>query len=312
MTLSATGATTVSVPVTFTVTAAPVPPAIGASPTSLSFTAQQGGANPATQTLSLSNTGGGTLSWSANDSAPWLTVSPASGTGNGTVTVSVTTGALTASTQTGTMTLSATGATTVSVPVTFTVTAAPVTPTIGLSPTAFSFTATQGAANPTSQPLNITNPGTGTLSWSITDNANWLTLTPTSGTTTTGTSPATLSANTAGLLAGSFPATITITASGATNTPQTIPVTLTLSAPATSSVTLSWNPNTDLDLASYRIYISTTPGVYGAAVATVQQPTTTYLATGLNVGSTYYFTVTAVDSAGNESLHSNEASKSIF
>jgi fibronectin type 3 domain-containing protein len=87
---------------------------------------------------------------------------------------------------------------------------------------------------------------------------------------------------------------------------------LTLSAPATSSATLNWNANTDTDLASYRIYISTTPGVYGAAVATVQKPTTTYLAAGLNVGTTYYFTLTAVDSAGNESLHSNEVSKSIF
>jgi hypothetical protein len=198
------------------------------------------------------------------------------------------------------------------VPVTFTVTAATVTTTIGLTPTAFSFTATQGAANPTSQTLNITNPGTGTLTWSVADNANWLSLGPTSGTATTGTSPATLSVNTAGLLAGPFTATITVTATGATNTPQTIPVTLTLSAPATSSATLSWNPNTDSDLASYKIYVSTTPGVYGAAVATVQQPATTYSATGLNVGSTYYFIVTAVDSTGNESLRSNEVSKSIF
>src|SRR5262249_21541760 len=65
----------------------PVPPAIGASPTSLSFTAQQGGSNPAAQTLSISNTGGGTLSWSAIDNAAWLTVSPSAGTGNGAVTL---------------------------------------------------------------------------------------------------------------------------------------------------------------------------------------------------------------------------------
>ena len=64
MTLSGgTGVTPVTVPVTFTVAAAPVPPAIGASPTALSFTATQGGANPATQTVTISNTGGGTLSW---------------------------------------------------------------------------------------------------------------------------------------------------------------------------------------------------------------------------------------------------------
>ena len=38
---------------------APVPPALGVSPISLSFTAQQGGSNPTAQTVSLSNTGGG-------------------------------------------------------------------------------------------------------------------------------------------------------------------------------------------------------------------------------------------------------------
>src|SRR5262249_4841062 len=62
VTISAIGATPVTVPVTFTITAAPVLPAIGASPPSLSFTAQQGGGNPAAQAVSISKTGGGTLS----------------------------------------------------------------------------------------------------------------------------------------------------------------------------------------------------------------------------------------------------------
>ncbi|WP_455388211.1 BACON domain-containing protein, partial [Petrachloros mirabilis] len=114
---------------------APVPPAIGASPTSLSFTAQQGGSSPAAQTVSISNTGGGTLTWSASDNAAWLSVSPASGSGNGAVTVTATVGTLTANTYTASLTLSATGAASVTVPVSFTVTAAPVPPAIGASPT---------------------------------------------------------------------------------------------------------------------------------------------------------------------------------
>ncbi len=77
--MNAAGAPSVSVPVTFTVATAPVPPAIGASPTSLSFVATQGGASPSTQTLNISNTGGGTLSWTASDNAPWLRLSQASG-----------------------------------------------------------------------------------------------------------------------------------------------------------------------------------------------------------------------------------------
>src|SRR5262249_3070903 len=64
-------------------------PTIGVSPSSLSFTATAGGANPANQSLSITNTGGGTLNWSATSNASWLSVSPASGTAPSTLTASV-------------------------------------------------------------------------------------------------------------------------------------------------------------------------------------------------------------------------------
>lgn len=105
-----------------------VPPAIGVSPTSLSFATTQGGTNPGTRTLSIRNTGGGTLSWIAGDNASWLTLSPSSGTGNGSVTLSVSTGTLPAGTYSATVTMNATGASSVSVPVTFTVATASVPP----------------------------------------------------------------------------------------------------------------------------------------------------------------------------------------
>ena len=303
ITLSATGASTVTIPVSFTVTAAPVPPAIGASPSSLSFTAQQGGSNPAAQTLTVSNTGGGTLSWTASDNVSWLTVSPASGTGNGTVTVSATLSPLTTGTYTGVITLSATGASTVTIPVTFTVTAAP---TLSVTPSNLTYTATQNAANPASQAVTVSTTG-GTLTWTASDNAAWLSVTPGTG---SGNSTVTASVNTASLTPGNYTGTITIAASGVTS--QTVSVALTVNAPATSSVLLTWTANTEPDLLSYNIYRSTTPGTYGAPLANVQKPATTYTAAGLQVGTTYYFTITAVDSAGNESLRSNEVSRSIF
>ena len=286
----------------------PVPPAIGASPTSLSFTAQQGGSNPAAQTVSISNTGGGTLNWSASDNAAWLTLSPASGTGNGTVAVNATTGTLTAGSYSGTVTLSATGATPVTVPVSFTVTAAPAN--IGLNPASLSFTATQGAANPANQSMTINNTGGGSLSWNVSDNASWLSLNPTSGSSTPG--PVTASVNTSGLVAGTYNAAITITANGAVNTPQTVPVSLLVTAPSTGAATLTWNASTSSSVVGYKVYEATASGAYGAPIATLQGNTTTYQAIGLSSGTTYFFTVTAYDNAGNESLHSNEVSKSIF
>ena len=87
-----------------------------------------------------------------------------SGTGNGSVGIGVTIGSLGAGTYSGTVTVSGSGANTVTVPVTFIVTAAPVPPAIGMSPTSLSFSAQQGAANPASQTLNISNTGGGTLS----------------------------------------------------------------------------------------------------------------------------------------------------
>ena len=105
---------------------APPGPTIGVSPTSFNFTATAGGANPANQSLSITNTGGGSLSWTASANQPWLTVSPASGTAPSTVTVSVNITGLAAGTFSGAITISATGATNtpVTVPVTLTVNAA--------------------------------------------------------------------------------------------------------------------------------------------------------------------------------------------
>jgi hypothetical protein len=300
VTLAATGISPVTVPVTFTVTAAAVPPAIGTSSTSLSFTAQQGGSNPSAQTLSISNTGGGTLNWSASPNTTWLAVSPASGTGNGAVSVSPTTGILAAGSYNGNITLSATGASSVTVPVTFTVSTAP---TISLSPTSLTYTATQGATNPANQTIALTNAG-GTVNWTASDNASWLTVSPASG---SGSSTLTAAVNTTGLSAGTYSGTITVSATGATS--KTVAVTLTVSTSTTSSATLNWVASTSSTVVSYRIYQSTTSGVYGAAVATVPSGTVSYTVSGLQSGATYYFTV--VDSAGNESAHSNEVSKTI-
>ncbi|MCP9439431.1 MAG: hypothetical protein NHB36_06045 [Nitrospira sp.] len=108
----------------------PAPPVISVNPTSLSFTAVQGSGNPSPQTLTISNAGGGTLTWSSSDNAAWLTHTPQSGTGGGSITVSVATDSLEAGTYAATLTLSATGASSVTVPVTVTVTA----PTVARPP----------------------------------------------------------------------------------------------------------------------------------------------------------------------------------
>ena len=301
-----TGVTPVTVPVSFTVSAAPVPPAIGASPPSLSFTANQGGGNPAAKTLTISNTGGGTLNWSVSHDATWLSHTPGTGTGTGTVTISVTTGSLTAGTYSGAGHTQRPGHRRHPRSPSPSPSPSRAATTINLSPSSLNYAATQGAANPANQNISLTNTG-GTLNWTVSDDASWLAVSPASG---SGSSTLTTSVNTAGLTAGTYNGTLTVSAAGISS--KTVTVTLTVNAPATSSATLTWNANTENDLAGYKIYRATTSGGYGAPIATLQGNVTTYIAAGLQVGTTYFFVITAYDSSGNESPRSNEVSKSIF
>ena len=395
ITLNAAGAIPVIVPVNLTISV-PVssgPPVIRTSPASLSFTAELGSSNSSSQTVSISNTGGGLLTWSASENVSWLSISPTSGTGNGVLTVTATTGALTAGTYNAQVTVSAPNATPVSVPVLFTVTAP--SPTLTVSPTAVTFsgvqggtnpasqsvtvssnsnwtassntpwltlspssgngngslaanvtlasaavgtnqatitvtsggvtrtaavtltvsaasltaspnsltyTATQGAPNPVAQTVTISSNGT----WTVSDNAAWLSLSPTAS-SNNGT--ITASVNTATATLGSNSATITVMGGGIT---RTVNVALTLNPQASSSVTLTWNANTESDLAGYKVYRATSSGAYGAPIAAILGNTTSYTATGLQFNATYFFVVTAYDIAGNESAYSNEVSKSVY
>ena len=104
----------------------------------------------------------------------------------------------------------------------------PPTAAIWRSPSSLSFAATLGGASPGSQILSIARLGTGTMSWSLSDDAPWLSLSPSSGTTTDETDSINVSVNTSGLSANVYSATITINAPSATNTPQLVPVTLTV------------------------------------------------------------------------------------
>ena len=98
-------------------------------------------------------------------------------------------------------------------------------PALLLQPGTLSFAAFQGNGNPASQSVTVYNEGNGTLSWTASSNQPWLSASPNSGTT-----PATvaISVNPFGLAAGNYTGTITVSSSGATNPPQTITVTLTL------------------------------------------------------------------------------------
>jgi len=86
-------------------------PALSVTPQNLSFNATSGSSGPASQTVNITNSGGGTLTWTASASQPWITLSSASGTGAQSVSVGTAISGLTAGTHSGTVTISAAGAT---------------------------------------------------------------------------------------------------------------------------------------------------------------------------------------------------------
>ncbi len=212
------------------------PPSISLSSTQLRFSYTLGGASPAAQTVAVTNSGGGTLTWSATSGASWLSVSPASGTGSGTLTLGINAAGLTAQTYNGAVTVTAAGASNSpqTISVTLIVSAAP--PSLSLSSGEASFSYTLGGSAPASQTVAVTNAGGGTLSWSASSSASWLTVSPASG---TGSGTLTLGINTAGLTAQTYNGAITVTASGAANSPQTIAAALTVSAAAPPPVVVS-------------------------------------------------------------------------
>ncbi len=237
--------------------------------------------------------------WTASVNAAWLKLNTTSGSGNGTIIASVDLGNV--STQINNATISVTaGSTTRTIGVTLTLTSGSLT----LSSNSLAFTATQGLANPASKAIAVQASG----SWTATKTAAWLSLSQTSGAAN-----GTITANvdTSKAIQGENQATVTVTSGG---TIKTVTITLTLNAPSSSSATLTWKANSETDLAGYKVYRSTISGRYdqGSVIAMLRGNVTSYQATGLEFGKTYFFVVTAFDIAGNESGYSNEVSKSVY
>ncbi len=79
-------------------------------------------------------------------------------------------------------------------------------------------------------------------------------------------------------------------------------------AASAQAVSLAWDPNTETDLAGYKVYYGTASHSYTTVIDV--HNVTTYSVTGLGAG-TWYFAVTAYNTTGAESTFSNEVSTTI-
>lgn len=206
------------------------PSKLAADQPSLSFTFPKGAA-PRSLSVLLSNTGSGTIHFTATTSSGRVTIAPASGsiTPGKPVTVVVTgdPGGLPPGTYTDTLKIAGDNGQTLAIPVTVAISA--LSQALLLTQSGLSFTAVaQGGVVPP-QSFGVVNPGSGTLSWTaststLTGGNGWLSVSPSSGSSTAG-SPApqvTVTINQAGLAPGRYYGLIRISAPGAANTPQLV------------------------------------------------------------------------------------------
>lgn len=71
-------------------------------------------------------------------------------------------------------------------------------------------------------------------------------------------------------------------------------------------VTVAWNPNSESDLAGYKVYYGNATGIYDTSVDVGNK--TNYTILGIVSGQGYFIAVTAYDTSGNESGYSSEIS----
>ena len=236
-----------SVAVTLTVDAAS-PAQLAVDPRALTFEVNAGTGNPPTQTLRISNVGGGSLNWTAQSSSVtggnWLSITPASGTASAAtpaaIQVGISVGTLPAGIYSGSIRVQSPATNqSVTVPVTLLVSQVA---NILLSQRGLLFTAVEGGGTPLAQTFGILNIGSGAMSWtaqaSTLAGGNWLTVSSASGTSTAGSLQPPLvdvNVNVAGLRAGAYSGQIRVDAAAARNAPQFLTVTLIVLPPGGNS-----------------------------------------------------------------------------
>lgn len=200
------------------------------SPTSLTFSAQQG-VNPPAQSFSVtsaSGIAGVPFTVQVTSGTNWLSTSANANmvTPVSSITVTATSAGLLPGTYNGNIQVAPNGGTTVNIPVTLTVAAQA---TVSATPTTLTFDYRAGDTPPAAKQLTVSGGGA-TLSYSVTPTStgNWLVVSPVTG-TTPGTVNVTI--NPSGLSTGTYNGTILVAGAGGASGSTTVSVTLNVTAP---------------------------------------------------------------------------------
>jgi hypothetical protein len=242
-------------------------PTLIVTPVEVSDTARAHSTEVKHAEVSITNSGGGTLSWTATDRSDWIRLEPNAGEVPGTLTITMDPANLGAGTYEADVTViarTASDSQVTTIPVTFVVQR----PGLNVSPSAIDRSTNAGSNTVFNETIQISNNGTGKLDWTASDDASWLSLGTRSG---SGDAAVAVTINSAGLARGTYHADIAVTAPGALGSPAHVSVTLTVLAPG-----LAVNPSAIGDTVSAG---TTTPTTRTLRVTNSGNGTITWTAT---------------------------------
>lgn len=223
-TITVTSPGAIGSPAHVAVTLSVLAPGLAVTPGLIRDTVPVGSPTPKTTTLHVTNTGNGTVTWTATKTQLWLSVAPATGTAPPAADVTVTldpTGLLPGIYR-DTIVFSAPEALNgaVHVPVEFVV----AQPGLNVAPAAITATADQ---NDGKKPfdLAVTNSAGGALAWVASTDRPWITLSSLGGLAP---STLTVTLDPSGLTAGTYVGSVTVSSPGAAGSPFLVPVQFTI------------------------------------------------------------------------------------
>src|SRR5579871_2443957 len=211
------------------------PPAVTLAPTSLTFGGTFGSTNPTPQAVTVTTPNGWTATASTQSGGSWLTLTPSSGTGNGSFQASVSLNGLNTGQYLGGISVQVGSST----PVTMSVTLSVAGPTISATPSMLTFTQVEGT-NAAAQSVQLAaTPATSTwlATAQVSSNVSWLSATPSGGVF-----PASILVfpNSASqtLTAGSYQGTVNISDPNGSPMSLNVTVNLTVTAASVGSLTV--------------------------------------------------------------------------
>ena len=229
--VDSTGASNSPIPLPVTLTVTPLP-TFAVAPVFLTFAAKAGEKPPAPQTLTTSSSSGAALGYSvtATSTGGWLSAALASGTTPGPITVIANHAGLAAGPHTGTITITSgdAGGDPQVVGVVLNVTPADL-PKLAVAPASLAFVGQAGGLSPASQTVVTSSSGKAAINYAAhaVSTGDWLSVAANTGATP---GPLKITANPAGMAAGTYKGTVVLTSSDAANSPEEVEVFFTVTA----------------------------------------------------------------------------------